>query len=168
MTGKNESIEDFINQRRFTNNPRRVMAFVNRVLNGGETSLSVDFPTTKIWEVHHRWPQLNQGGISKGVWKLKGKGKRSISTTGTDILNRQRAEDKYYGLTGENSVRGKMYNIRDKIVFTPLNVEKKNGSLQPKARKPLERTFKPYFTNGRAAKVFQKKMLYNLKKIAPS
>ena len=168
MTGKNESIEDFINQRRFTNNPRRVMAFVSRVLNGGETSLSVDFPTTKIWEVHQRWAQLNKGGISKGVWKLKGLKKGDISTTGTKILNQQRAADKSNGLTGKNSVRGKMYNIRDKIVFTPLNVEKKNGSLQPKARKPLERTFKPYFTNGRAGKVFQKNMHYNLKKIAPS
>jgi hypothetical protein len=144
------------------------MAFVNRVLNGGRTSLSVDFPTTKIWEVHKRWPQMNKGGISKGVWKLKGSKKGDISTSDTKRLNQQRATDKFHGLTGKNSVRGKMYNIRDKIVFTPLNVEKKNGSLQPKARKPLKRTFTPYFTNGSAARVLQKKMIYNLKKLAPT
>jgi hypothetical protein len=164
----NNSIDDFINQKRFTNNPRRVMAFVNRVLNGGRTSLSVDFPTTKIWEVHKRWPQMNKGGISKGVWKLKGSKKGDISTSDTKRLNQQRAADKFHGLTGKNSVRGKMYNIRDKIIFTPLNVEKKNGSLQPKARKPLKRTFTPYFTNGSAARVLQKKMIYNLKKLAPT
>jgi len=151
-------------------NPRRVLAFVSRVLHGGKTSARTRFTSApRRWETVEQYSKLSKANIAKGVWTLRKGSVMTVDEKATAEKRARREADLARGISkrkaaSKTAVRYK----RNAIKFSAINVEKKNGSLQPKSRMPLKKSFARYFEGHQAADVLEKNMKIQMKLFAPT